>query len=527
MLAMALADQPGRDAEAEAALTRHLAVRPNDGASLHRLGRLRARQGDDGAAVGLLRQAAEQLPRLAPVFNDLGVSLHRLGERDDALAVLDHAILLDPAYGTAHLNRGAVLFDLKRFDQAVDAQMKALVNLPRTHPDWSAATLYSLLRSVRKSGDRAAAERACEIVLETGPTDGGTIDELALLLEYVGRLQQARTLRNAIARKAGVRRTTPKARAEATVLLLGGVGAGHLPTRYLVDQDVFQTLSLEMLSPDQPDAPLGREDLEVLKDADVVFNTLGEVDRDGNQFGAVADLCARLGRPVLNPPNAVLRTGRDQAAALFAGIPEMVIPDVRAVTPVELGATPIEAPILVRPAGDHGGENLVLLRDAVDRDRYLLHPRPPDARLLLTRFHDFRSPDGHWRKYRLIFVDRRIYPYHLAIGENWLVHYWRTEMNLAPWKKAEEERFLADWRSVFGAKAVRAAEAAATRLDLDFGGMDCSLLADGRLLLFEANACMRVHLDEPIEAFAYKHRHVPVIREAFSAMVRHRIHQGA
>jgi hypothetical protein len=142
--------------------------------------------------------------------------------------------------------------------------------------------------------------------------------------------------------------------------------------------------------------------------------------------------------------------------------------------------------------------------------------------LLLTRFHDFRSPDGHWRKYRLIFVDRQAHPYHLAIGDDWLLHYWRANMSVAPWKMAEEERFLADWRGVFGPRAARAVEAAARRLDLDYGGMDCALLGDGRLLLFEANACFLLHLDEPEETFAYKHRHVPPIRAAFSDMVLRR-----
>jgi hypothetical protein len=143
----------------------------------------------------------------------------------------------------------------------------------------------------------------------------------------------------------------------------------------------------------------------------------------------------------------------------------------------------------------------------------------PRDRLLLTPFHDFRSPDGYWRKYRLIFVDRRVYPYHLAIGEDWLMHYWRAETRRSDWKKAEEAHFLADWRGVFGAQAAQAAEAVARRLDLDYGGIDCALTATGDLLLFEANACMLVHLDEPVAAFPYKHRHVPLIREAFTRLV--------
>jgi hypothetical protein len=107
-----------------------------------------------------------------------------------------------------------------------------------------------------------------------------------------------------------------------------------------------------------------------------------------------------------------------------------------------------------------------------------------------------------------------------VIGENWLLHYWRARMATSALKKAEEERFLADWRCVFGDQASHAVEEAARCLDLDYGGMDCALTPDGGVLLFEANASMLMHLDEPAEAFPYKHRHVPLIREAFSQLVR-------
>jgi tetratricopeptide (TPR) repeat protein len=525
MLAMILADRPG-DGEAEIILKRHLALRPTDGASLHRLGRLRAGQGDDEAAVALFRQAAQWLPRLAPIHNDLGVSLRRLGRRDEALAALDQAVTTDPVYGVAHGNRGVVLHDLGRFAEALAAHQAALAYISPASPEARASTLHNLAKAARKCGDRDAVAAACEAVLATNPKDAETVDELALLLEELGRGEEALDLRNTAARRAGVRRAGAGQGAQATVLLIGGVGAGHLPTRYLVDTSLFETLSVGLLSPDQPDAPLGAVTLAQLEAADVVFNTLGEVDKQGGQFEAVTALCARLGKPVLNPPSAIPRTGRDQAAILFGDIEHMVTPAVRWTDPARLANLELDGPTLVRPPGDHGGENLSLLRDAGERDAYLAAAKRSHDRLLLTAFHDFRSADGYWRKYRMIFVDRQVHPYHLAIGDDWLVHYWRAEMAAADWKKAEEERFLADWRGVFGPRAAAAVEEAARRLDLDYGGMDCALLSDGRLLLFEANACILLHLDEPAAAFPYKHRYVPPIRDAFSQMIRERAGRG-
>jgi hypothetical protein len=63
----------------------------------------------------------------------------------------------------------------------------------------------------------------------------------------------------------------------------------------------------------------------------------------------------------------------------------------------------------------------------------------------------------------------------------------------------------------------------ARRLDLDYGGMDCALTSDGRVLVFEANATMLIHLNESRDEFPYKHRYVPRIFEAVSRMVARRL----
>ncbi|HEY2661649.1 MAG TPA: hypothetical protein VGI79_18155 [Caulobacteraceae bacterium] len=518
LLGLILVDEPGAaEGEAETVLLRHLALKPHDGASLYGLGRLRARQGDDAAAAVLFQQAVQALPHLAPAHNELGVALNGLGQADAALVALDRAVALDPAYGPAHGNRGAVLSDLGRFDEATDAQLCALALAPADAVPARAGLLKTLVRTARKADRLAVAEAAARAEFEAHPLDADIVEQLAEVLEADGRAGEALDLRNDHARRTGLRRGGLAEGVATTVLLLGAVGGGHVPLRYLMETGRFATLALGMLSPDQVDAPLGQVDIEALKRADVVFNTLGDADRDGGQLAAATALCARLGKPVINPAAAIPKTSRDNAADLFAGIPDLITPVVRRSSPTDLASTPIEAPLLVRPAGDHGGENLVLLRSEADKAAYLAEA--PGERLLLTPFHDFRSSDGLWRKYRLIFVDRQVYPYHLAIGDHWLVHYWRAQMARAAWKKAEEERFLDDWRRVFGPRAAHAANEIARRLDLDYGGMDCALTEDGRLLLFEANACILLHLDEPAAAFPYKHRHVPPIREAFSRLV--------
>ncbi|HZZ32806.1 MAG TPA: tetratricopeptide repeat protein [Phenylobacterium sp.] len=519
MLSLILAD--GEDAEAaEAMAYRHLALRPNDATALLALGRLWARHGDDEAAAALFRRAARRAPAFAPIRNELGVSLQRIGRRAEALTAFEEAVQIDPSFRVARGNRGLILVDFGRFDEAMDELLTTLENPDPAIGSAGGILLHALIKSAGRAGRLAEAEVAVRAYIAGGYDDGDVVEELAVVLDRLKRPDEARQVRNDLARRAGIQRRGGGKGPLDTVVVLGAVGAGHVPTRYLLDPECFTILTLALLSPDQADAPLGAIDLETLADVGVVFSTLGDVDRDEVQLDAAAAFCATLGKPVLNHPELIPRTGRGQAAALFGNIPGMVAPPVLAVRPTDLAVRAIREPVLIRPAGDHGGENLVRLTNDEEKQAYLAGQ--PAQRLLLTPFHDFRSPDGHWRKYRLIFVDRRAYPFHLAIGEDWLLHYWRADMALSSWKLDEEERFLADWRSVFGPQAAAAVDEIARRLDLDYGGIDCALTADGRLLLFEANACLLLHLDEPIDASPVKHHYVPPIRDAFTRLVRAR-----
>lgn len=372
----------------------------------------------------------------------------------------------------------------------------------------------------------AEAEAPARAALRLGGADADGVERLASVLDGLRRPEEAMALRDALSRRAGVQmsgRTDPGA---PVVLMLGAAGAGHIPTRYLLDPDEFAIASLSLLSPAQPDAPLGGVPLDQLADVDVVFSVLGDVDHDETgQLATAERLLATLGKPVVNPPSLIHATGRDGALALFGGIDGLVAPAVTRVSPAELAGLPLDAAMLVRPAGDHGGENLTLLRTAADRAAYLA--TDPPERLLVTPYVETRSADGFWRKYRLIFVGGEVFPFHLAITEDWLAHYWRAYSGENPWKRAEEAAFLADWRAVFGPRRAAAVEAAAARLGLDYGGIDCAIIGDPRagddqVVLFEANACVLLHLDEPAGLYPYKHEHVPKIRAAFSRLLLRR-----
>jgi len=523
MLGMILMDGSGK-AEAEELFLSHLKVDPENALTRFNLARLLQGKNSvlkDRDAIALFRQTGAN-PDLAPIFNILAGDLHRLGYWDAALVTLDQALSIDPAFGAAHDNRGVVLYDCRRFSEAAGAHRAALAHTPTDAGPERIFILLHFAKAAYEAENYTEAERACRTILEMDADNAGAIDHLAKVLYRLRRDGEAVFLLNRLARVQGVVIREQPEHAEARILLLGAVGAGHVPTRYLFDPALFTTMILTFVSPDQPDAPMGVVSDESLLEADLLFNTLGEVEKDGGQSESVTILARRLSKPLLNPPERVARSGRDRVHELYGDIPGLVVPRVCWRQRDELaGLGAVERPFLIRPGGVHGGEDFALIQAMAELAEYLA--KVPDERFLLTDFHDFKGSRDCYRKYRFIFVDRQPYPCHLAIAENWLVHYWRARMGREEWKKREEEEFLSDWRGVFGPAASAVVEQVAQRLDLDYGGMDCSLLANGDVLFFEANACMLVHLDDAEAEFSYKHRAVPRIRAAMTQMIRQRI----
>jgi tetratricopeptide (TPR) repeat protein len=508
MLGMVLMDS-GRQEEAKCMFERLLKENPQDALALHNLGRIAQAAGEEEEAISLLQRAASAKQDLAPIYSDLAVSLHRTGLFVGALAALERALCIDPSFSTAHDNRGVVLYDLRRFKEAMDAHNLALHHAPND----VFRTLLYFARAACEEGELEAAEKACLAILQMDEKHADGIEQLARVMYRKGNNDGALHLLNRLARIQGLRKEGCTGASKATVLVLGGAGAMHLPTKHLFDPDVFSRLLLTMVSPEQTDAPLGGISWDELSSADAVFNA----EKSGNQSGMVERVSEKLCIPLINSPERVARTGRNAAPELFGNIPGLRVPAAR----VYLRGEPtgeMKETHLARPMGTHGGEGLEMVSSEAELKAYL--ERTQGERFLLTEYCDFRDEAGNYRKYRFIFIDRKPYPYHLAISKNWLVHYWRTDMGHDLWKKQEEENFLSNWKSVFGARAAAAVEMAAERLDLDYGGMDCSLLPSGEVLFFEANACMLMQLEDkrPCKTMA-----AHAIRDAMTCMVEERI----
>lgn len=81
---------------------------------------------------------------------------------------------------------------------------------------------------------------------------------------------------------------------------------------------------------------------------------------------------------------------------------------------------------------------------------------------------------------------------------------------------------MRDFDSVFALRHAAAFEALHRHFGLDYFGIDCAEMPDGRLLLFEADVAMIVHDLDPSGTFPYKKPAMRRLFDAFAAMVRAR-----
>jgi hypothetical protein len=235
---------------------------------------------------------------------------------------------------------------------------------------------------------------------------------------------------------------------------------------------------------------------------DVLFNAIAESDDAQPALALAGALVAALGGRCLNAPATVAGMSRDAVSARFAGSATIVAPPVRRIARTGLDERVLEGPVVIRPVGSQAGIGLERVETAEALRAYLERERA--SSYYVMPFVDYRSADGFYRKYRIMFVDGTPYPCHLAISPRWMIHYYNAAMRDHAWMRDEEAAFIGSLETVFAGPLAAALREIAAAVPLDYFGIDCAIAADGRLLLFEADAAMLVHGTDPADLYPYK-----------------------
>lgn len=250
---------------------------------------------------------------------------------------------------------------------------------------------------------------------------------------------------------------------------------------------------------------------------DVAFFAVSESDPE--TLHRLAPLFRQWPRPALNDPERVLRLTRDGVAAALRETPGLLAPFTRRAGRAQAGVWR-KFPVLIRPVGSHAGQDLALLDGPETLALYLAES--PGDEFFLSEFIDYRSGDGLFHKYRVVFIGGAPVVCHMAASEHWMVHYLNAGMTESPEKRALEAAAFAAFDAGFARRHAAALAAIDRWVGLDYHQIDCAEAPDGRLLLFEADTAGIIHAMDPPDLFPYKPPQMRRVMEAFGAMLRRR-----
>lgn len=417
---------------------------------------------------------------------------------------------------SAWSKRGNLLQKAGEFNLAISAYDRGLARFPN-HIN----CLCNKAQALEQVGRRLEALASAQMALRLAPEHQEALLLCGTYELRLGNAVAAHACFLAVAEK-GVVRNYPTAQRPARfrILMLFSPEAGNTPYEDLINGGSFDSEVIMVLKG-------YRNDPEVRDPrVDVVVNLVSETDFGLDVIASAIDLADSLERPVVNHPRLILGTDRESISRRLAHVPDTVMPATMRIEATDLyrrvrdDAAPA-LPVIVRHATTHGGEMMELVHTP---EALLDFAEDAGERMLyLTDYVDYSSADGLFRKYRFLFVGDDILPYHLAIGDGWKVHHASTRMGEVEWMRLEEQAFLADPGGVFGAHGMAALDTIRRQVGLDYCGIDCGLDAQGRVVIFEVNASMLIHSDNP--GFEYKTPYVLAIKAAFERLLERRANE--
>ncbi len=458
--------------------------------------------------------------RLAADPGDLDAQFDRacllavLGRTDEARVAYLTVLAARPDHEGALNNLGSLLYETG-FRSAARTVYQQAVALHAERP-MGRVNLGNLLCA---EGALEEARGQFEAALAIDPTHPEAHRGLGQALEQLGAADEAWPHHAAAYRGRAVQ-TLPYRGSRAPLRVLTPVSArgGNVPTRFILDDTTVRATAVVAEFADA-DAPLPPHDL--------VFNAIGDADLSAVALQNAARLLSRTDRPVLNPPAAVLATGRAALAERLRGLHGVRTPIVLDLAreafatdsaQIAIDAAGLGYPLLMRALGFHTGQHFVRVESAAALAEAVA--AMPGRRVAVIEPLDARGQDGRFRKMRIMSIGGRLFPVHLAVSSNWKVHYFTADMAADPAFRAEEAAFLRDTAGVLGVSAMRALERIADAIGLDYGGMDFALAPDGSVLLFEANATMVLNPPGPEAIWDYRRPAIEVALDAARALLK-------
>lgn len=270
-----------------------------------------------------------------------------------------------------------------------------------------------------------------------------------------------------------------------------------------------------------------------LMDYDLIFIAVGESERSRPLLALLQQQMPGWNLPVLNHPACISRLSRTSVSAMLQPLPGIDMPSSTKVSRDVLARSANNAvslaeviavenyPVIIRPVDSHAGHGLEKIDGPGDIVTYLR--ARPESEFVASRFVDYRSADGLFRKYRIVLIEGQAYAGHMAISEHWMIHYLNAHMDDSEEKRNEEAAFMQDFDTRFGMQHRQALQAIHRAAGLDYLVIDCAEAPDGRLLIFEIDSAAVIHAMDSVQLFPYKQAQVKKIFAAFHALLERKL----
>jgi glutathione synthase/RimK-type ligase-like ATP-grasp enzyme len=312
---------------------------------------------------------------------------------------------------------------------------------------------------------------------------------------------------------------------EAGLRLLVIMGPGDLmsntPIEFLLENsDIDLELLYLTIDSDWP---------ATVPEHDVMLVAVAESEANHPLLLRLRDYIGQWPRPVINRPERIAVLSRDGVCATLAGVPGLDMPvtarvDRGTLTAIAHGVAAVGSvlpgdafPLIVRPIGSHAGTDLDKVDNAAELTAYLA--RVDVERFYISRFVDYSSEDGQFRKYRIVLIEGVPYICHFAVSSHWMIHYLNAGMAESAAKRAEEAVVMAGFEQGFAQRHAAALAVLDQRMGLPYIGIDCAETASGELLIFEADNAMIVHAMDPEDMYPYKKPAMQKVFDAFQRML--------
>jgi glutathione synthase/RimK-type ligase-like ATP-grasp enzyme len=261
---------------------------------------------------------------------------------------------------------------------------------------------------------------------------------------------------------------------------------------------------------------------------DIVFCEISDPDSHSVALAKTRNLYNALeGKiPWINNPHHVARTGRDTISRLLTGIENVVAPKA-----VKIKSETVECiksavtsndftfPVLIRPTGSHGGENLAMIMTIEDLENIDLSVY---RELFVTEYVNYES-DNIFSKYRFAVIEGEPFIRHVIFSDHWIIHSEsRNFMANNPQFQKQEAAIIECFESDLKVQIEEAIHAIYRAIGLDYFGIDCSI-QNNELILFEVNANMNMLDNNQVKPNIWEHQIDRIVQGLVNKLIISRV----